>query len=989
MLGGIFGKKKGEDGGASEAAEDAASADPGSVTRGSGTTGPAASEGGPDGEDDRSWAPGTWNGLTEGSLGDDGRSLFEPAEASSSSPRGSSEEAVQTGSLRRPGTSRWVETTSTPASSEPRQRPWPGLPAVPTGPLPIIKLPEEPSSGPLPVDPPVVTPSSSSEASASELPVRPKPPAAPQPPLTPAFPPASVQEFLRASTAEIPQIRVSDPVPEVVPGPTGGAEFPPASVQEFLRSSTSEIPQIQTQAPAPVPAPVPGPAPDAPSVAASDATRPLVTDAPRDPARGSSWATPADLLGSPSVAAFSATPDAPDSSNQADTAEDATKDPAPAWATPADLLGTSTSSEPEPPKAPGPGPAWATPEDLLRITKGAKPVLAPDSPTPPSGLPRPPKPGPPPDLPRGPELTQPQPVSGLSAPDPDFIQDFVSNLAPDVVQGAATYDTLRASVADQVLDADPGAAPEYDLLRASLPEPPTAPEEPGPAPYDAPFRASVSDEVLAPGVTKAPEYDPLRIPVSEQAGEADRKAATADEPLRGSVSAPNDAPQAPVPDQPAAADPTRAPGYDPLRGPVSEEALAEDAPAYEALRASILDQPAAAATQAKPASHKSPLAEPSPATDGTAAPRYDSLRSPSADRVPSANAPAYDSPRPSVAEQVLAEDATRVPEYETLQSPVPQPSFDYRGAPAPEPAPSVPQPSVFDLSRAMPPDVSDTLGSELLQSPPVDPEPSSGSGRARRPAPEPVETPVFDLSQAPVPDFTRSPVYDLKQDPIVNFPSASGSASSSPYDWPPTSEYRPNSDFPSGSGFGHEEFRREEFRREEFGREPEFGREEFDRPPQTASWPGWEIYEQIRAESIGIDPQLQVRCIVGLAQADAPQGVSDFTFYGRVVGVEHVECEAEYLLPDGSVATFVPTAHWGYMYRLREVFHLPGSGAWYSIRIRVTAGGQFEADYDYEAEPRFRNTPAPSAEDFQRDTAWFTRDEEHTPFWLKSKLLGL
>jgi len=152
-------------------------------------------------------------------------------------------------------------------------------------------------------------------------------------------------------------------------------------------------------------------------------------------------------------------------------------------------------------------------------------------------------------------------------------------------------------------------------------------------------------------------------------------------------------------------------------------------------------------------------------------------------------------------------------------------------------------------------------------------------------------------------------------------------------------------------------------------------------------WPGWEVYEQIRAEPGWIDPQLQVRCIVGLARADAPGEVTAFTFHGRVVG-EHVECEAGYLRPDGPPATFVPTAHWGYLFRLREALYLPGSGAWYSIRIVVSADGRFEAEYDYEQEPDFRGDRRPSDEDYRRDTQWFTRDETHLPFWLRTRLLG-
>ncbi|GAB3275523.1 hypothetical protein [Kineosporia babensis] len=153
-------------------------------------------------------------------------------------------------------------------------------------------------------------------------------------------------------------------------------------------------------------------------------------------------------------------------------------------------------------------------------------------------------------------------------------------------------------------------------------------------------------------------------------------------------------------------------------------------------------------------------------------------------------------------------------------------------------------------------------------------------------------------------------------------------------------------------------------------------------------WPGWDGYEQIRSESGLIDPQLQLRCIVGLAQADAPPGVKAFTFYGYLVGAQFVECEAEYEQADGSTGIFLPTVHWGYLYRLREALYLPGSGAWYSIRITVTEDGRFEADYDYEHEPTFSGPRQPSTYDYRCDTAWFTRDDEHTPDWLWHRLRG-
>jgi hypothetical protein len=1001
MLGGIFGRKKDEDGGAPEAVVPAESG--------------SASEPGTAGDADRTWAPGTWNGLDEGSLGEeslfhaggsgpgDGSSHWDavrgevgdrPAPSSASDrpvPAGSSDEAVNTGSLRRPGASRWPDAAggSGPAggssgsggSGGSRQRPWPGLPTVPTGSIPIIKPASEPAAGQPPAsgpdpgrpsapDPapasgagftPAASPDSSRDPapvtapdqppasapgflrpSAPEVPLAtpahsPQPatsgfsPARPADPLSPLsssptpaaepisapeFPPAVVQEFLRAATAEIPQIPVRDAEPDRAPA--SAAEFPPASVQEFLRASTAEMPQIpqvplsdssQPSAPkswsgpgagsAPtIPSRVGGPAtevpplpaPDVAPLPASEADQAGAAGVPPAPSRGSSWATPADLLNSPSLAAFSAASEPP------------------------------ASPAPDLPRAAEPGPAWATPADLLGVAKTADP-LGPDSPSPSSA-----------DRPR---VSEPGP-SWASAADllaADLLPGAKS-AAPPVPESehlrSDSAQTSASSFEDQTLPSGLPQAPPP----AFAPAPTSPPERPG----------------SGTGLPRDPDNEPTRATRERRrAPAADRPSAPDVPPVAGpdfiqvyvSDLPPASGPDAQTDDPPRVSGSDRSQG-EAASGPGREFSSADLAPAaaYDDRRVSTSDLPLA------------------PAPDAMGAQTYEYRRFSGSDRPRREAASAPD----------LPPDPLQSAVYDYLGAPTSDLPLDLSSPPEPDrrraSASTGPQPSVFDLSRAIPSDFPGALGSELLQDPPVD-FPPAGPDRSRRPVtePEPVQTPVYDLSQAPVPDFSRSPGLHLKQDPIAeDYPSAPRSPQAPLYDWPPAPEFQPTADFGQPT-------------------EP-------DRSPQAGAWPGWKIYEQIRAESIGIDPQLQVRCIVGLAQADAPQGVADFTFYGRVVGVEHVECEAEYQLPDGSVATFVPTAHWGYMYRLREVFHLPGSGAWYSIRIRVTAGGQFEADYDYEAEPRFRNSPAPTAEDFRRDTAWFTRDEEHTPFWLRNKLLG-
>lgn len=69
---------------------------------------------------------------------------------------------------------------------------------------------------------------------------------------------------------------------------------------------------------------------------------------------------------------------------------------------------------------------------------------------------------------------------------------------------------------------------------------------------------------------------------------------------------------------------------------------------------------------------------------------------------------------------------------------------------------------------------------------------------------------------------------------------------------------------------------------------------------------------------------------------------------------------------------------------LRRVTATPRLGAWFSVSLRVRAGGEVDASYDFESEPGF--LPPAGPEHFARDFERFPRAVETQPSWLRDRL---
>jgi hypothetical protein len=69
---------------------------------------------------------------------------------------------------------------------------------------------------------------------------------------------------------------------------------------------------------------------------------------------------------------------------------------------------------------------------------------------------------------------------------------------------------------------------------------------------------------------------------------------------------------------------------------------------------------------------------------------------------------------------------------------------------------------------------------------------------------------------------------------------------------------------------------------------------------------------------------------------------------------------------------------------LRDRFAQAGSGAWFSVRINLTADGGFSLDADYDNEPAWK-TPTDSGH-YVEEQERYPRDFAHQPEWYRQKL---
>lgn len=138
--------------------------------------------------------------------------------------------------------------------------------------------------------------------------------------------------------------------------------------------------------------------------------------------------------------------------------------------------------------------------------------------------------------------------------------------------------------------------------------------------------------------------------------------------------------------------------------------------------------------------------------------------------------------------------------------------------------------------------------------------------------------------------------------------------------------------------------------------------------------------------SENVDPAVALGVVVDHAYADGPRDLVSFVLHCRVVGDERVEVVADYTRPNGSVTRGTPRVGRQYLFALRRSAYVQGKGTWFSARIELTPERRFVADYDFDSEPQF-TTDRPTHADYLHDAARYPRDDEHTPGWLRQKLL--
>jgi hypothetical protein len=71
---------------------------------------------------------------------------------------------------------------------------------------------------------------------------------------------------------------------------------------------------------------------------------------------------------------------------------------------------------------------------------------------------------------------------------------------------------------------------------------------------------------------------------------------------------------------------------------------------------------------------------------------------------------------------------------------------------------------------------------------------------------------------------------------------------------------------------------------------------------------------------------------------------------------------------------------------LRDAMYQPGKGAWFSMTLTITPGGDgWEATYNYTEKPEWP-LGEPSGDDYAQELHVYPRDEEHIPDWFRDEL---
>lgn len=139
----------------------------------------------------------------------------------------------------------------------------------------------------------------------------------------------------------------------------------------------------------------------------------------------------------------------------------------------------------------------------------------------------------------------------------------------------------------------------------------------------------------------------------------------------------------------------------------------------------------------------------------------------------------------------------------------------------------------------------------------------------------------------------------------------------------------------------------------------------------------------IRAEAFASQAELQRRIAVGVHEA-MPRGAVEVVWTYREAGRAR-ESAAEAVFADGTRTPVEPVGDvLTAAARLRHLTYRPDHGAWFTLRVTITAAQRVSLRYDRDEEPDWMAPP--SDVEYARDALSFPRSPDRTPAWLAERI---
>lgn len=122
------------------------------------------------------------------------------------------------------------------------------------------------------------------------------------------------------------------------------------------------------------------------------------------------------------------------------------------------------------------------------------------------------------------------------------------------------------------------------------------------------------------------------------------------------------------------------------------------------------------------------------------------------------------------------------------------------------------------------------------------------------------------------------------------------------------------------------------------------------------------------------------RALLTVAGADWQQVRAEYRSAGR-----HIEVDVFVTGPDGQVRPVRPPQEVVEgLGKLRQGMYRPGRGTWLSALYVLDPPSSFSAEFEPDAEPRWRRVPPPIG--FADELRFFPRADEHIPDWLRQRV---